>query len=193
MQPVERRARRARRRRCATYASSSASAGVGRRSTPRRRGRARRRVERRSSSASIAASASSASLRPSAPIDLHAVVGPRVVARRDDRGRARRARCGEERDRRASAARRATRRRAPSAASPRARSASIRGPDSRVSRPMRNRSAPSTRADGATERDDQRRREIGVRVAADAVGAEAQHARAGGATASSTAAPCGPS
>ena len=45
---------------------------------------------------------------------------------------------------------------------------------------------------GATERGDEFVGEIGIRVAADAVGPEPQHGRAG-TTASSTAAPCGPS
>ena len=54
----------------------------------------------------------------------------------------------------------------------------MRGPDARVSRPTRNRVGAEHPRRGAAERDDERRREIGVGVAADAVGAEAQHARA---------------
>ena len=51
----------------------------------------------------------------------------------------------------------------------------MRGPDSRVSRPMRNVVGAEHPRRGATERDDQRSREIGVRVAAYTVGAEPQH------------------
>ena len=85
----------------------------------------------------------------------------------------------EERDRRASAATPSgtdarTLRREPAAGR-----ASMRGPDSRVSRPTKNALGAEHPRRGAAERDDERRREVGVRVAAHAVGAEPQHARAG--------------
>ena len=67
--------------RCSTYSSSADRGRHPRRRASCGSGSATRAAR---SSASIAASASSGSLRPPAAEDLHAVVGPRVVAGRDD-------------------------------------------------------------------------------------------------------------
>ena len=122
---------------------------------------------------------------------LHAVVGPRVVARRDHRGRGT-VDLREERD--AGRRQHADRDRpAPlRAASPRHSAASMREPDSRVSRPTMNASPAEHPGRGPTERGDEFVGEISVGVAPDAVGPEPQHGRAR-VSASSTAAPCGPS
>ena len=133
-----------------------------------------------------------ASLRPSAPMTFTPLSGHGLwLAETIAAGTP--SRCGQERDRRASG----------STPSEHDVDALGREPGGQVGLDARARLArvapDEERAGaehprrGATERDDERSREVGVRVAADAVGAEAQHARRRRATAWSTAAPCGPS
>ena len=152
--------RRARRRRCATYASSAAGAAsddaldVGRPA----------RVGRRSSASSLELGLDRGldvvgQLAAVGADELHAVVGPRVVARRD-RSRPARPRAAATN---AIAGVGSTpsehRRRRPRRASPAARAASMRGPGrAGVAADEERASAPSTRADGAPERDDERGR-----------------------------------
>ena len=189
LQAVERRDRRAPTTRCVDVRVDRVVPRSQRRCRPRRTGAAVERVRRPQRSISASTSSAACGRRRD---QLDAVVGPRVVAGGDHR-------CGrvvglrEVRDAPASGS-------TPSATTlgtrqPRARgtrSASMRGPDSRVSRPTTNDPAPEHPRRGASERDDECVGEVGVGVAADTVGAEPQHVRRGS-TASSTAAPCGPS
>ena len=163
-------ARRSRRTRCGARWRC-------RRPRPRRPIRASRWRGARSSS-SIAASRCSASLRPPAPNSFIAVVAPTALwlAEIDRGGRAGSRR--EERDPgRGEHAERATRRR-PRRTSPATSAASSIGPGAaRVAADDERVSAPSTRAAARPERDDQLDGELGVRVAAHAVGAEPQSHR----------------
>ena len=176
VEAVERRARRASTSRCATYASARVGVGV------------ERRLDVDVGAAPVPGRASSARARlRSRPRRRPAACGRR---RRSPSRRCRSTGCGSRRRSRPAcpAPRRANAiagvGSTPSstgcdalatAARPRAR-ASIRGPDSRVSRPMSDALRPQHPRDGATERDDERSSEIGLGVAAYAVGAEAQHA-----------------
>jgi len=121
---------------------------------------------------------------------LHTVVVPGVVTRGDDRGGrpgALREKGDGRRGRDASAITFA-----PSAASPLARSSSIRGPEFPGVTPDEERVGTQNARRGRTERDDQRSREVGVRVAAHTVPVpKAKHAEVG--PTADTAAPCGPS
>ena len=179
--------------RCATYASTPGSSAAS---------HATARATRRGAGCDASAFAARLRSRPRrrrracgrrrpttfTPLSVHGLWLAETIAA----GHA--ARCGEERDRRASAATPSEHDATPFGAEPAASvGLDARTRLARVAPDERTRSAPSTRAAARPSAMTNGDGEIGVGVAADAVGAEPQHARRRRATASSTAAPCGPS